>query len=80
MFIIIDVSDCSELFANRPGGEWIPPESRPTFIHWDGDAAETELLRLQKKHPARDFILFQAIQNAVPIFGTDHFKTLPLTE
>jgi hypothetical protein len=45
------------------GGEQIPAEHRPTFVHSSREAAESELLRLEAKFGC-DFAIFEAVAYA----------------
>ena len=44
----------------------IPERTRPTVIYTSKTKAQKELLRLQQKHSAESFVLFEAVQFAVP--------------
>ena len=69
MFIIIRFDN----FAESHAGWSIPESHRPTFIHYDRDIAENELLRLQAKFPDDEFFLFKSVSRAVKAESGDIF-------
>jgi len=63
-FVIIETSDiCSELL---PDCYHIQAWRRPTWLYFDQEKAEAELLRIQAENPGHDFYLFQAVKCARP--------------
>ncbi len=48
------------------GGDEIPGEFRPTYLHFEREEAERECLRLAKRYPGGEFHLFEAIAKAEP--------------
>jgi hypothetical protein len=45
-------------------GEMIPRDNAPRFMHPELEQAETQLLKLQKRHPHKEFVLMEAIARA----------------
>ncbi len=74
-YLIVDMSE------NEWQGSWdhevIPQRKRPTYIHWDEDEAEKELLRLKKKSPQGDFVLFKAISHSRRLPDGVNFQIVP---
>jgi hypothetical protein len=56
-WMIVDIADAREAFR----GDVIPKDKNPTFLHHERPTAETELLRLQAKHPNGEFILMESV-------------------
>lgn len=58
-WMIVEVSDVIDAY----GGERIPKEKAPTFLHPNREQAERELLRLQQKGKFNglEFVLMEAI-------------------
>jgi len=63
VYLIANLAGASE----RPGGLALCPfASGPRFAYHDRAAANKELLRLQALNPRAEFVLFEAIAEAVP--------------
>ena len=61
-WLIVDMDQACEC----NGGWIISPFARPRFVHAHKGKAENELLRLQGLHPESEFVLFEAMAEAVP--------------
>lgn len=59
-WMIADVAQAETAFR----GEFLDKQKAPRFMHPTREQAETELLRLQKKHPFSEFILLEAVARA----------------
>lgn len=61
-WMITNVADAYDGYR----GEYIPEKQAPRFLHPDRGQAESELLRLQQRHPHSEFVLLEAVAKAVP--------------
>jgi len=67
MWIIVDIAhDYSDRRPVPPDCELIARGKEPTCIHESKERAEGELLRLQKERPEGEFVLFEAVERALP--------------
>ncbi|MBK1614985.1 hypothetical protein CKO44_16065 [Rubrivivax gelatinosus] len=61
-FLIVDITE-ADLWPEHqvPGAKprRIPADCRPTVLQVEREAAEAELLRLAKRYPRREFVLFE---------------------
>lgn len=59
--IIVNLSPQWEEYSD---GKTLRPSRRPKYVHDDLESAQTEALRLHKKHagPAGRFVIFQAVE------------------
>lgn len=64
MWVIINLSQCRD--ARERSGFYLHHGYEPTFIHESVDRAREELLRLQSEDPGGEFVMFQAVERALP--------------
>jgi len=61
-------------------GEFLSRERAPRFMHYEKEAAEIELLRLQSKYPHFEFVLLEAVaiaERSHTVQEKDHYFVLP---
>lgn len=60
-WVIVNLQDAGWICGHK-----LPQNCRPSFIHFEKELAEDELLRLQALHPNGDFYLFETVAFAQP--------------